>query len=137
MKSYSELCTIDSFEDRLAYLKLDARVGDETFGHMRYVNQDFYRSKEWKQTRVRIIARDFGREVAMDDEDYEIDGVIIIHHIVPITLEDILNNNPLVFDPDNLVCVSKRVHDYIHYGKRLYIPQLVTRARNDQAPWLS
>lgn len=135
MMNYSQVISLQTFDERIEFLKLSGSVGEETFGHMRYINQEFYRSREWRRLRREIIIRDMGCDLGV--EGFEIDDIIIVHHINPITMEDILNGNPLVYDPENLICVSKSTHDYIHYGKTRHKHEEITRSKNDQAPWLN
>lgn len=135
IKSYSEMIRLNTFLERFEYLKLKGKVGDETFGYSRYLNQHFYHTREWKNVRDQVIIRDNGCDLAMTDR--EIRDRILIHHINPITEEDILDRNPLVFDLDNLVCVSKLTHDAIHYGDSnlLLSDTIVIRTKNDTCPW--
>ena len=135
IKSYSEMIRLNTFLERFEYLKLKGKVGDETFGYSRYLNQHFYHTREWKDVRDQVIIRDNGCDLAMTDR--EIRDRILIHHINPITEEDILDRNPLVFDLDNLVCVSKLTHDAIHYGDSNLLPSdtIVIRTKNDTCPW--
>lgn len=114
IRSYSEMLRCRSFEERFNYLKLGGRVGRETFGFDRYLNQKFYTSREWKSTRDHIIARDEGRDLAVPG--YEIYDRILIHHMNPITEEDIRQGNEAVFDERYLICVSQVTHNAIHYG---------------------
>lgn len=134
-KSYLELITIPTFEERLKYLQTNSRIGDDTFGHGRFVNQALYSSKEWKQLRNHIIVRDNGCDLGL--EGYEIAGRrILIHHINPITLDDIVNRNECVFNPDNLICVSHMTHNAIHYSSDTEVYQKpVVRSANDTCPW--
>lgn len=133
-RSYAELITIPSFEERYQYLKLDGSVGDATFGSDRYLNQIFYKSDEWKKVRRNVIIRDNGCDLAYDE--FEIHGIIIIHHINPITKEDILNRSPKLFDMNNLVVTSINTHKAIHYGTEELLPkQLIERKPNDTCPW--
>lgn len=133
-KCYSELITIPDYLDRYYYLKIGGQIGFETFGYDRYLNQILYTSDEWKAFRKRIIIRDNGCDMA--HEDYELDKRIIVHHIDPITVEDVLNRDPKVFDPENAVCVSLNTHNAIHYGDEslLMLPP-VERSKNDTCPW--
>lgn len=135
MKTYSELILLPTFEERFEYLKLDSVVGWETFGAERYLNQTLYSSPEWKRARRDVIARDEGCDLAHPDRP--IRTKIYIHHIEPITREDVLNRSPKLFDLDNLVCVSFNTHNAIHYGTaNLLIPtKPVERKPNDQCPW--
>lgn len=137
MKSYTELSNLHSIEERFEYLKCPGVVGEDTFGGHRYLNQRFYTSPEWKQFRNQIIIRDSGCDMGVPGQ--EINGKIIIHHINPITIEDIVNRNPRVLDPENAVCVSELTHKLIHYGevdnyKRA--TQYTLRTPNDTCPWL-
>lgn len=132
--SYSELIKIDSFEDRYEYLKLPGTVGEVTFGHDRYLNQRFYQSADWKRIRREVILRDNGCDLAMPG--WEIPKYAMVHHINPITIKDVLENNPLVYDMENLVCVSKRTHNAIHYGDRsLLMLNPVERHPDDTLLW--
>lgn len=135
MRTYSELITFDTFEDRYNYLKLDGIVGQDTFGFDRYLNQMFYRSREWRDFRREIIIRDRGCDLAMPE--YQIVGsLILIHHLNPITPEDIVNRNSCLMDPENAVCVKKNTHDAIHYGTFDLIPKgPIERKANDTCPW--
>lgn len=134
IRTYSELITIPTFEERFEYLKLNGSVGLETFGHDRYLNQILYNSPEWRRFRPEIIVRDNGCDLAC--EGYEIFGKILIHHINPITTQDILNRNPKVFDPENVITTVHNTHNAIHYGdKNLLITEPIERSRNDTCPW--
>lgn len=113
-KTYSNLLRYRTFEDRLKYLYLGSHVGDSTFGGHRYLNQLLYRSKEWRELRPKIILRDCGCDLGM--KGYEIFANAIIHHINPITIQDILNRNPAIFDPENIITTTDRTHRKIHYG---------------------
>ena len=133
-KRYSELSTIPTYEERFKYLQLKGAVGNDTFGYDRYLNQILYNSPEWKRLRNQIIIRDNGRDLGC--EGYEIYGRILIHHMNPITVEDVVSRNPIVFDPENLICVSHNTHNAIHYGdENLLIMAPVERAKNDTCPW--
>lgn len=133
-KTYSELITIPTFEERFEYLKLNGAVGVETFGYDRYLNQILYTSKEWRQCRNEIIVRDNGCDLGCDS--YEIYGRILIHHINPITVEDIINRSFKCFDPDNLITTTHNTHQAIHYGDESLLPKLPPpRSKNDTCPW--
>lgn len=133
-KSYSELITIPTFEERFEYLKLKGSVGKDTFGYDRYLNQILYRSPEWKKLRNQIIIRDCGCDLAF--EGYEIYGRILIHHLNPITVDDVLDRNRKVFDPNNLVCVTHNTHNAIHYGDAsMLLTGPIVRTKNDTCPW--
>lgn len=132
--TYSELITIQSFEERFEYLNLNGRVGETTFGFDRYLNQAFYKSKEWLRVRDYVIIRDNGCDLAFPGRDiYE---RILIHHLNPITKDDVINHTRKLLDPENLVCTIKQTHDAIHYGdERLLIKNPIERKKNDTCPW--
>ena len=134
IKTYSELIRLPTFEERFAYLKLAGCVGAETFGSNRYLNQILYTSPEWRRFRREVIIRDNGYDLGC--EGFEIHGKIIIHHVNPITLEDILERRPCVFDLENVICTSHNTHNAIHYSDE---NQLITlpeeRCENDTCPW--
>ena len=134
-KNYSEAIKIPNFIDRFNYLKLSSTVGDPTFGYSRYLNQILYHSPEWKRFRQQIIARDNGCDLAHPDRPLFV--YILIHHINPITLEDIEKRRPCVFDPENVICVSKETHNALHYGSdRLLMKDKPTeRKPGDTCPW--
>lgn len=133
-KTYSELIRLPTFLERYRYLKLGGRIGEDTFGYDRYLNQTLYRSAEWKRFRREIIVRDEGCDLGC--EGYEIYGNILVHHINPITLEDVLNRDPKIFDPENVICVSHNTHNAIHYGdESLLITEPIVRRPNDTCPW--
>jgi hypothetical protein len=133
-KSYSELITIPTFEERFEYLQLKGSVGKDTFGYDRYLNQVLYCSPEWKKLRNQIIIRDCGRDLAC--EGYEIYGRILIHHLNPITVDDVLDRSRKVFDPDNLICVTHNTHNAIHYGDAsMLLTGPIVRTKNDTCPW--
>lgn len=135
IKCYSELITIPTFEERFEYLKLDGVVGKETFGFDRYLNQQFYNSYEYRKFRREIIIRDMGCDLGI--EERPIGGLIILHHINPITPEDILGRNiRILLDPENSICVSHGTHNAIHYGdSSLLITNPIERKPNDTCPW--
>lgn len=134
MKTYSELIKIDSFEDRVRYLQTNSSIGNETFGFDRYANQALYRSKEWKRLRDKIIARDLGCDLGK--EGYEINEKVIIHHINPVTMEQLINRDPIIFDPENLITTTHRTHNQIHYSNNEVMSRVpVERKRGDTTPW--
>ena len=134
IRTYSELIKLPTFKERYDYLQLKGKVGAETFGFDRYLNQKFYRSPEWKKVRDIVIIRDKGCDLAMDD--YEIYGRIIIHHMNPVELNDILQHSMTVLDPDQLICTSISTHNAIHYGEEsLRSKEPVVRKPNDTCPW--
>lgn len=133
-KNYSELMKLYTYEERLRYLKLDGVVAKETFGYDRYLNQMFYKSPEWKSVRHKVIVRDKACDLGIDDR--EIYSGIIVHHINPITPNDIKQRSAKMLDPENLICTTKRTHDGIHYGNEsaLFTRQ-TERSQNDTIPW--
>lgn len=134
IKTYSELRQLPTFEERYEYLKLNGRVGEDTFGFDRYLNQIFYNTKEWKTLRREIILRDEGCDLGVPG--YEYDGPIIIHHMNPITKEDILSKSEFLLNPEYLICTTDRTHRAIHYGDKDLLPKKpVERFRNDTCPW--
>lgn len=135
IRSYSELSKFHSFQERFNYLKLGGVVGRETFGRNRFFNQALYSSERWKETRKKIILRDYGHDLGVDD--CNIMGHIVVHHINPITIEDILYSRSCLFDPENLISVSYDTHKAIHYGTDLqYNPYTyIERQPNDTCPW--
>ncbi len=134
IRRYSELITYDSFIDRYNYLKLVGQVGIETFGFERYINQALYKSKRWLDTRRKVIIRDQGCDLGVDG--YEIGDRIIVHHMNPITLEDIEEEKDYVFDPEFLISTSFITHNAIHYGDESLLPKLpIERSINDTCPW--
>lgn len=136
MKTYSELKTLSTYNERLKYLKLDGKVGADTFGLDRYLNQVFYRSAEWRRIRDMVIVRDNGCDLGIPE--LPIYGKIIIHHMNPLTVEDILDDDPAcVMNPEYLVCVSHSTHNSIHYGDDSLLQEYVPRRANDTAPWLT
>ena len=135
IKTYSELITFLTFEDRYNYLRLDGAVGEDTFGFDRYINQTFYKSKEWKDIRDYVIARDNGCDLGM--EGYIIHDRILIHHMNPITKSDILDRSEFLLNPEYLITTVKSTHDAIHYGdeRTLTNREPITRYKNDTCPW--
>lgn len=134
IKTYSELITIPTFEERFQYLQLKGSVGKDTFGYDRYLNQVLYSSPEWKRLRNQIIIRDGACDLAC--EGYDIHGRILIHHLNPIDVDDVLARSRKVFDPDNLVCVTHNTHNAIHYGDTsLLVTGPIIRTKNDTCPW--
>ena len=134
IKTYSELIALPTFEERYEYLRLNGRVGEDTFGFDRYLNQNFYRSAEWRRIRDKVIVRDNGCDLAIDDRI--IYGKILIHHMNPITDKDLFNLSDNLFDPKYLICVSHNTHNAIHYGdgERL-VKDPIVRTKNDTCPW--
>lgn len=128
------MLSIPTFKERVEYLQIPGFLGEETFGGFRWVNQDFYKSKEWKDVRRRIIVRDCGCDLAIDGR--EISDRIIVHHINPLDLDSIVHSDLSLFDPENLVCVSYDTHNIIHFGniENLSLDPVV-RKPNDTCPW--
>ena len=134
IRTYSELIQLPTFEERFNYLRLDGVVGKDTFGFDRYLNQQFYRSSEWKRIRNQVIVRDNGCDLGIDD--YEIHGRILIHHMNPISIEDLQHMSDLLMNPEYLICVSHRTHNAIHYGdESLIVTDPIERSQNDTCPW--
>ena len=134
-RSYDELITIEGFKERLLYLMLHGNVAEETFGYERHLNQVLYKCQEWRSTRNRIILRDHGCDLGCNG--YDIYKGILVHHINPITIEDVLNRDPIVFDPNNLITTKLETHNLIHYGFENDIINftLDERSPNDTCPW--
>ena len=134
-KSYDELVQIDNYKKRLEYLLLFCQVAKETFGYERYLNQLLYRCPEWKATRRKIILRDQGCDLAFPG--FEIQEKALVHHLNPITVEDVINRNPIVFDPNNLITTRLVTHNIIHYGSLSDVENLFYQDRkpNDTCPW--
>jgi hypothetical protein len=133
-RSYPELQGLYTFEERFEYLSLKARVGAETFGFERWMNQEFYRSREWRDLRHDIIARDNGCDLGITG--YEIAARPIIHHIIPMTVEHLETGHPLLTDPDNLITTTHNTHNAIHFGdKSLLRLPLVERRPGDTKLW--
>ena len=133
-RTYSELITLPTFEERYRYLKLGGRVGEDTFGFDRYLNQIFYTSNEWRDVRDFVIIRDGGCDLGIPDR--EIHGRILVHHMNPIRQEDILRRSKFLLDPEYLICTIKNTHDAIHYGdESLLILAPIERTKNDTCPW--
>jgi hypothetical protein len=134
IKTYSELITIPTFEGRYRYLRIGGQVGEETFGFDRWLNQRFYKDPEWLAVRDYVIVRDNGCDLAIPDR--EIRTRILVHHMNPITKEDILRRSKFLLDPEYLICTIKNTHDAIHYGdESLLITAPVERSKNDTCPW--
>ena len=135
IKTYSELVKLNSFEERYKYLKLEGKVGEDTFGFDRYLNQIFYKTDEWKSVRDYVISRDNGCDLGMPDREIKF-GKILVHHMNPITKEDILNRSDMLLNPEYLITTTKNTHDAIHYGSDDILYQdPVERYENDTCPW--
>lgn len=134
IKSYSELIKLSTFEERYEYLRLGGFVGKETFGFDRYLNQDFYRSRVWRDIRRKVILRDNGCDLGCLDR--EIHGRIIVHHMNPITAGDIQDATDFLLDPEFLITTYELTHNAIHYGDASLLPQpFVERRPGDTCPW--
>lgn len=135
-RSYTELKSINNFMDRFKYLKLDGNIGIDTFGHDRWINQNLYNSPEWKRVRRDVIVRDLGCDLGVVGMDIP-DGLsIIVHHMNPITKNDILDNIEYVLDPEYLISTSSRTHEAIHYGRvDILDHDPVVRMKNDTKLW--
>lgn len=134
IKTYSELIALPTFIERYNYLRLSGRVGEDTFGFDRYMNQKFYRSAEWKRVRDYVIVRDNGCDLGI--EDREIMGKILIHHMNPIRPTDIYHGTDFLMNPEYLICVCHNTHNAIHYGdESLLITEPIVRTPYDTCPW--
>ena len=134
MRTYTELIMLPTFEERFHYLELKGVVGAQTFGFERYLNQNFYTSQEWQRVRREVIIRDNGCDLGVDG--YTIFGRVILHHMNPITSEDILKQTGLLLNPEFLICVSHTTHNAIHYGSEELLPKgPIDRKPNDTCPW--
>lgn len=135
IRTYSELSQLTTFEERFEYLKLGGKVGADTFGFDRYLNQQLYKSPEWKRVRQEVILRDNGCDMGL--EDYDIFGTIYVHHMNPITVEDIENSSDFLLNPEYLISVTLDTHNAIHYGSKDYVNKnkVIDRSPNDHCPW--
>lgn len=137
IRTYSELLRFETYEERLEYLRTRSKIGDMTFSGHRYLNQSFYRSKEWRSFRRKIILRDHGCDLGIPE--LQISGNIIIHHLNPIGIEDLIERTDALTDPENVICVSDLTHRLIHYGTDDGISvsklMLAERRPNDTSPW--
>lgn len=134
IKSYRELASLTTFDERFKYLEIGGKIGIDSFGFDRYLNQNFYHSPQWLEVRNKIILRDNGFDLGV--EGYPVNR-IIIHHINPITVEDVLENNPDIFNPNYLISCSHATHNAIHYGNESYLDKfkVIERKPNDTIPW--
>lgn len=134
IRTYSELRRLETFEDRYRYLRLHGQVGDPTFGFDRWMNQQFYRSREWRQLRQQIILRDEGCDLGVPG--FEIHDRIIIHHMNPMVPQDLVQGSLDVLDPEYLICVTHPTHNAIHYGDESLLPKpMVERRPGDTKLW--
>lgn len=133
-RSYSELSKLQTFEERYDYLKLNGRIGEELFGYARYLNQIFYQSDRWKKARRAVILRDNGCDLGVPGHD--IKGAIYVHHLNPITIKMLKEEDPMLTDPDNLICCSRKTHEAVTLGIADLLPKEPThRFANDMCPW--
>lgn len=137
LKTYSELIRIPTYEGRFEYLRTNSKVSDVTFGSKRYLNQVYYRSKEWEEIRDYIITRDGAYDLAFRADAYLLNSGIVIHHITPLREYDILHHTSLLTDPENLITTFDKTHKAIHYGSKdtLLSFQPAIRSQNDTCPW--
>lgn len=137
IRRYSELVKLPTFRQRFEYLNIGNDVGEQTFAGSRYLNQIFYKSQEWKEFRNKMILRDSGHDLAMPGDEFEIQGNIYLHHLNPIVKEELIGKTKATLDPENVVCVSFRTHNAIHYGsfEILECNEITERAPNDTIPW--
>lgn len=134
LRNYTELSKLKTFEERYEYLRLEGVVAEETFGYERYFNQKFYKSKEWKRLRDYVIMRDRGCDLGIEDREI-IGEWIIIHHMNPVTLDDIKNATDILLDPEYLICTVHNTHNAIHYGTEDLLMLNTERKKNDTCPW--
>ena len=137
IRTYTELIQLPDFISRYEYLRIGGKVGEDTFGFDRWLNQDFYTSKEWRKFRREIISRDLGCDLACKDRPFLQGETVIIHHMNPIGKNDILNHTEFLMDPEYVIATSSETHNAIHYGDRslLKVFEPVVRKQNDQCPW--
>lgn len=134
MRNYTDLQKLKSFKDRFNYLKLDGKIGEDTFGFDRWLNQTFYTSPEWRRVRDQVIVRDNGNDLGIDG--MRIYGKVLIHHMNPITYKNIVHRDEDILNPEYLICVSQRTHNAIHYGSEDLLPtDPIERTQNDTCPW--
>ena len=139
LRTYSELITLRSFEDRFRYLMTRSKVGEDTFGWKRYLNQVFYRSAEWKDIRDYVITRDAAYDLAFDADIHLLNSGIEIHHMNPLTREDVMNRTKLLLDPEYLITTFSKTHKALHYGDESYLLQFSgfrERSSGDTSPWI-
>ena len=135
LRTYTELSKLKTFKERFEYLKLDGRVGEETFGFDRYLNQMFYRSEEWKRVRNYVITRDCGCDLGIKDREIQ-ERLILVHHMNPISKQDIIDKSDILLNPEYMITTCKRTHDAIHYGDdSILYDNFIERFENDTCPW--
>ena len=136
IRTYSELITLPTFEERFEYLKLDGRIGEQTFGFDRYLNQLFYKDKEWLSIRDKVIVRDQGCDLGIEEYELSKGQRILIHHMNPLTKEDIIRRTKFLLDPEYLITTCHRTHTASHYGDENLLPSKpIVRTKNDTCPW--
>lgn len=136
IRTYTELIQLPTFEERYRYLRIGGRVGEDTFGFDRYLNQVFYKSDEWLEIRDFVIVRDLGCDLAMPDREIPEGVRILVHHMNPVSKEDLLRRSKFLLDPEYLITTVKLTHDAIHYGdESLLFTNLIERSKNDTCPW--
>lgn len=133
IRTYREMIKLPTFADRFKYLKLNGFVGEETFGFDRYLNQSLYHSDLWKTVRNQVIIRDMGCDLAV--EGLEIKGRLIVHHMNPVTKEEILEHSESLIDPEFLVCTTISTHNAIHYGDDSILEPFIERRPGDTSLW--
>jgi hypothetical protein len=134
IRTYSELVEYETFKERFRYLSLRGNVAEATFGFDRYINQGFYRSRQWKQIRYDVIARDLGCDLGV--AGYEIHDQLTVHHMNPMSVEDIVDGDPSILDPEFLITTTHQTHNAIHYGDERQLPQpFVERRPGDTKLW--
>lgn len=134
IRTYTELSKLKTFEERLEYLKLDNSVGWQTFGGHRWINQQFYNSPEWRRIRRKVILRDKACDLGLDG--YELNSHIVIHHMNPLLLDDLVDRTDYLLNPEYLICCSHQTHNLIHYGNiKGTIKPIADRFPDDQCPW--
>lgn len=136
--TYNELISLPTFEERFEYLKLSGPIGIRTFGSDRWLNQAFYNSYEWREFRKHIIVRDYGCDLGIDDGEHDIVGdIIVIHHLNPLTVEQLKEDFQIALDPNNVIACSSRTHKALHYANLESLPKpYIPRTKNDTCPWL-
>lgn len=137
IRTYTELIQLPTFEERYEYLRLGGRVGEDTFGFDRWINQDFYTSHEWRKFRRKIITRDLGCDLAAKERPFLQGELVVIHHMNPIEKKDIINHTEFLMDPEYVIATTDNTHKAIHYGDRLLLKPFepIVRSQNDTCPW--
>lgn len=137
IRTYTELIQLPTFEERYEYLRLGGRVGEDTFGFERWINQDFYTSYEWRKFRRKIIARDLGCDLAAKERPFLQGELVVIHHMNPIEKKDIINHTEFLMDPEYVIATTDNTHKAIHYGDRSLLKAFepIIRSVNDTCPW--